>query len=117
MAAVVMFDGVCHLCNGIVQFIVVRDPHTRFRFAPLEPTAAETIVLLDGDRRFIKSTAVLRIARRLRFPWPVLYLFILVPTPVRDALYDFVARRRYRWFGRHAACLVPTGDVRGALPH
>jgi predicted DCC family thiol-disulfide oxidoreductase YuxK len=112
MPAVVMFDGTCNLCSGVVQFIIARDPDARFRFAPLAAIEAETIVLVDRGSTFTRSTAVLRIARRLCFPWPVMYLLILVPRPIRDAVYDFVARRRYRWFGRREACLVPTADLK-----
>ena len=116
MPAVVMFDGVCNLCNGIVRFISARDPRARFRFAPLESPAADTLVLVEEGRTFTRSTAALRIARRLRFPWPLAYALIIVPTPIRDALYDFVARHRYQWFGRKDdACRIdspPTAQLR-----
>ena len=88
---VVLFDGVCNLCNGLVQFIIRRDPHARFRFAPMTSFAADTIVLLEDGRKYERSAAVLRIARRLRAPWPVLFAFIVVPRPLRDWAYD--ARR------------------------
>jgi predicted DCC family thiol-disulfide oxidoreductase YuxK len=120
---VVLFDGVCNLCNGAVRFILARDPAGRFRFASLQSEAArrllrddgraETIVLLEAGKTYTKSTAALRIARGLRFPWPLLYAFVAVPRPLRDLVYDWVARHRYRWFGKRETCLLPTPEVRG----
>jgi predicted DCC family thiol-disulfide oxidoreductase YuxK len=139
---VVLFDGVCNLCNGVVRFIIARDPAARFRFAPLqsavagegtgaagkvgvaagatagEPSGATTgagdsIVLVEAGKRYTRSAAALRIARGLRFPWPLLYALMLVPRPVRDMVYDWVARHRYGWFGKRAACMAPTPEVRG----
>ena len=120
--AVVLFDGVCNLCNGAVRFILARDPAARFRFASLQSDAArrllgdggpaETIVLLDAGKTYVKSTAALRIARGLRFPWPLLNAFVAVPRPVRDLIYDWVARHRYRWFGKRDTCMLPTPELR-----
>jgi len=123
---VILFDGVCNLCNGFVQFVIARDPSGAFQFAALQSPAAarlltstgmppplrESVVLIEGSRVFTRSMAALRIARRLRFPWPAAYAFVIVPRPIRDALYDVVARRRYRWFGRRDACMVPTPELR-----
>ena len=119
-----LFDGVCTLCNGFVQFVIERDPAGRFQFAPLQSDAAarllgvappplpDSLVLLEDGRLFTRSTAALRVARRLRFPWPLAYVFVAVPRPVRDWVYDAVARNRYRWFGRRDVCMVPTPDLR-----
>ena len=126
LQAVVLFDGVCNLCNGAVQFIIRRDPTGRYRFAALESPAArdlleqaavpdplpDSIVLLDASGISTRSTAALRIARRLRFPWPLFYALIVVPEALRDAAYDFIARNRYRWFGRREVCVVPTAALR-----
>jgi predicted DCC family thiol-disulfide oxidoreductase YuxK len=122
MPSVVLFDGVCNLCNGIVRFIVARDPAGHFHFASLQSDAArrllkdsppvETIVLLEEGKSYLKSAAVLRIARGLRFPWPVLYAFIVIPGAFRDLVYDWVARHRYRWFGRQETCLLPSPELR-----
>jgi predicted DCC family thiol-disulfide oxidoreductase YuxK len=117
---VVLFDGVCNLCNGVVRFIIARDPSARFRFAPLQwavagaaPGTADSIVLVVAGKRYTRSTAALRIARGLRFPWPLLYALVLVPRPLRDLVYDWVARHRYGWFGKRETCMVPTPEVRG----
>ncbi len=111
-----MFDGGCNLCHGTVRFIAARDPHVRFQFAPLESATAGSLVLLEGGRTFTRSTAALRIARGLRFPWPAAYVLIAIPRPIRDWLYDFVARHRYQWFGRQDdACHIdspPTAQLR-----
>lgn len=120
---IVLFDGVCNLCNGAVRFILARDPAAGFRFASLQSEAArrflragrpaETIVLLEAGKTYTKSTAALRIARRLRFPWPILYAFVAVPHPLRDLIYDWVARHRYAWFGKRDVCMVPAPELRG----
>ncbi len=124
--AVVLFDGVCNLCNGSVQFIIARDPGGRLRFAALESEAArrlltecgvrealpDSVVLVEGGTVYTRSSAALRIARRLRFPWPMLYGLRIVPPVLRDAVYDFIARNRYRWFGKREVCMIPTPEFR-----
>jgi predicted DCC family thiol-disulfide oxidoreductase YuxK len=125
---VILFDGVCNLCNAFVNFVLDRDPTAQFHFASLQsPGAAallaerglpapaaepDSIVLIDGDRVYERSTAALRIARRLRGPIRVLSVFMVVPRPLRDLVYRFVARYRYRWFGRRDMCRVPTPELR-----
>lgn len=124
---VVLFDGVCNLCNGSVQFILRHDPEGRFRFAALQseagrrllahkgidPSRLDSLVLLDAEGRCsVQSAAALQIARQLR-GWPRLAApLILVPRPIRDGVYRFVARRRYRWFGRRESCWLPTPELR-----
>lgn len=122
----ILFDGVCNLCNGAVQFVVRRDPRARFRFAALQSAAAkaalaaagagspmpDSIVLVHRGRLRVKSAAALAIARGLRFPWPLCTAFWLIPAPVRDFVYDWIARHRYRWFGKAAQCWVPTPALR-----
>jgi predicted DCC family thiol-disulfide oxidoreductase YuxK len=123
---VVLFDGVCNLCNAFVQFIIAHDPVGRFRFAPLQSDVARRLlgqrdaggsampgsfVLVEGDRMFRQSTAALRIARGLGLPWRLAYGLVAVPRPLRDCVYDLVARHRYQWFGQRDVCMVPTSDV------
>jgi len=123
--SIVLFDGGCGLCSRTVGFVMARDPGERFRFVPLQspegqdllarhgvPADLGTVVLLEEGRALTRSTAALGIARRLRAPWPLLGLLLLVPRPLRDAMYDVVARRRYRWFGAADACRVPTPELR-----
>ncbi|WHX50414.1 thiol-disulfide oxidoreductase DCC family protein [Paenibacillus woosongensis] len=124
---VVLFDGVCHLCQGAVKFIIRRDPERRFRFASLQSEAGErilqgsqrpdispgrinTIVLYQNGVYYTRSSAALRIAKGLRFPWPLAFGFIIVPRFIRDAVYRIVAANRYRWFGKDETCLVPTKE-------
>ena len=99
--ATVLYDGECNLCRGAVSFIGERDRADRFRFVPLEEAeACDTMYLLDEEGRHDRSTAALRVAADLPWPWSLLRFFRFVPRPLRDACYDFVARNRRRWFGR-----------------
>ena len=123
--ATILFDGVCNLCNGFVQFVIARDPGAHFRFAALSSPAAarlleeagvrqplpDTIILIDDGAVYFRSDAPLRIARGLTFPWPLAYGFVVVPRFIRDRVYDFIAARRYRWFGKRDFCMVPTPET------
>jgi predicted DCC family thiol-disulfide oxidoreductase YuxK len=129
--AVILFDGVCNLCNASVRFVLRRDRRKHFRFASLQSEAAKqlmsemassprsdgadgrplsgpnSMVLLTGGRCFVKSDAVIRIAGRLGRLWPLLWVFAVIPRSLRDGAYDWVARNRYRWFGRTESCPAP----------
>ena len=122
-AAIVLFDGVCNLCNGVVRFIIRHDAQGMFRFAALqseagqallrthgvEPaTAPDSVMLLSGGQLYSRSAAVLRIAQALGWPWRLAAAGWLIPVRYRDALYRYVARHRYRWFGRQESCWLPT---------
>ncbi|CAM4362288.1 thiol-disulfide oxidoreductase DCC family protein [Paenibacillus phoenicis] len=123
---VILFDGVCHLCQGAVKFIIKRDPAGRFRFASLQSQAGsrllqaagaheeslDSVVLIERGTYYIRSDAALRIARGLRYLWPLLYALIVVPKGIRDAVYQFIAKHRYRWFGKDETCLVPTRELK-----
>lgn len=118
---ILLFDGVCNLCDASVQFIIKRDPASRFRFASLQSEAGrhllkrhdlsadtlDSVVLIEDGVAYRNSAAALLVARGLKWPWPLLYGFIALPRPVRDAVYRFVARRRYRWFGKKEICSRP----------
>jgi predicted DCC family thiol-disulfide oxidoreductase YuxK len=124
--SVVLFDGVCNLCNGAVAFIIARDRRAQFGFASLQSDAGrrllrevngetplpDTFVLVEEGRAFTQSTAALRIAERLGFPWSLAALFRVLPRPIRDRAYTLVARNRYRWFGKRETCMMPTPDLR-----
>ncbi|MCT9098410.1 thiol-disulfide oxidoreductase DCC family protein [Haloarchaeobius sp. HME9146] len=123
---VLLFDGVCNLCNGVVQFIIPRDPDGTVQFAPLQsdagarlqeraglpPDQLETVVLVEGDEYYTKSAAVIRVAEHLGGVYRVAAVGKLVPRFVRDRLYDFVADHRYGWFGKKDQCMVPSADVK-----
>jgi len=125
--SIVLFDGVCNLCSGTVDFILKRDRQQRFRFGALQsepgrrllaayglpPESLETFVLIEGGRCFTRSEAALRIARHLSGPWPLLNAFRILPRPFRDGVYNFVARHRYRWFGQRTTCRLPTPEEAG----
>lgn len=124
--SIVLFDGVCNVCNAAVNFIIDRDPEGRFRFASLQSpegmalaaphgidgSEPSTMVLIEDGRAYTQSTAALRIARKLRAPWPLAYAALFVPRALRDVAYRYFAANRYRWFGKTEACRVPTPDIR-----
>jgi predicted DCC family thiol-disulfide oxidoreductase YuxK len=120
----VIFDGVCNFCNWSVDFIMKRDRRNQFVFAPFQQQEAQHILehfdlhqepprstfLIEGDKLYEGSAAALRIARRLRFPWPLTWPLMLVPRFMRDWYYNLIARNRYRWWGKRDACRMPTAD-------
>ena len=124
---IVLFDGVCNLCDAFVLFVIDHDRRSRFRFAALQSDAAratleragqvgelpDSVVLVDGRRVYTRSDAALRVVRSLGLPWSLLVVLLVVPRFLRDPIYDWVARNRYRWFGRQTACRVPTAELRG----
>ena len=135
---IVLFDGLCNFCNGTIQFVVDHELTPSLRFAPLQselaqellerafgPEQAKTlregatgsgdpdsIVLVDGDRGWTHSTAGLRIFRHLRAPYRWLFALVVVPRPIRDVVYRWIARNRYRWFGKSETCRIPTPELR-----
>jgi len=123
---IILFDGVCNFCNASINWIIRHDKRARFLFAPLQspagerlqrehgldPTALDTMLLIEGGRVYLRSTSALRILRGLTFPYPLLYAFVIVPHHVRDFFYTAFANRRYRWFGKKDECTVPSPEVR-----
>ncbi|MEO7932372.1 MAG: thiol-disulfide oxidoreductase DCC family protein [Chthoniobacterales bacterium] len=126
MNPIILFDGVCNLCDGFVQFVIRHDAAGQFRFTSLQSTAGaeilekhhlptqqlSSIVLSVGDSHYTRSDAALQILRRLSAPWKWMGLFLVLPRFLRDAIYDFIARNRYRWFGQKDACMIPTPELR-----
>lgn len=124
--AVIFFDGVCNLCNASVNFIIDRDSKRYFRFAALQSEAGQrflnqhglnatdfdSIVLYEDGQIYQKSTAALRIARKLDFLYPVLYTYIVIPVKIRDFFYNLIATNRYKWFGRRNECRIPTPELK-----
>ena len=127
MPQVVLFDGVCNLCDGFVQFVIKRDPTARFKFGTLQSMAAtellkgsdlrpddlKTVIYVKGDRRMYRSTAALTVLKDLGGAWTLLYAFMVVPRPIRDWVYGFIAKHRYQWFGQKDTCMIPTPELRG----
>jgi predicted DCC family thiol-disulfide oxidoreductase YuxK len=123
---IVLFDGVCNFCNRSINFMIRHDKNDYFRFAPLQSSTGEelmrkngmetakpdSVVLYEKGKLYTKTSAALRIARRLNGAWPLLYAFIVVPPFFRDIVYTIIARNRYRWWGKTEACMVPTPEVR-----
>jgi len=119
---VILFDGVCNLCNAAVQFVIARDPEHHFRFASLQSNYGQTIaekaglsatdlssfILYQNGLVYTRSTGALKVTKGLSGGWPLLYGFMIVPKFVRDAVYDLIARNRYRWFGKQETCWIPT---------
>lgn len=121
--ALVLFDGVCNLCSNSVQLIIKNDRKDYFRFASLQSElgialkdrhriTADSIVLVEEGKVYTQSAAALRIARRLKGAYPLLFGLLIIPGFIRDGVYAFIARNRYRWFGQKEACWVPTPELK-----
>ena len=123
---VILFDGVCNLCSGSVQFIIKHDPQQQFRFASLQSafgqqvlekyklplTAFGSFILLENGTIYTKSSGALRVVNKLNGAWPALNIFMIVPPFIRNAVYDFVAKNRYQWFGKKEECWIPTPSLK-----
>ncbi|WP_438313645.1 thiol-disulfide oxidoreductase DCC family protein [Sporosarcina sp. FA9] len=126
MKRLVLFDGDCNFCDSSVQFIIKRDPVAHFQFTSLQsevgvntvkeyniPSDVDSLVLIENGKAFTKSSAALRIAKKLDGLWHLLFILILVPRPIRDLFYDYFASNRYKWFGKKdESCALPTPEVR-----
>lgn len=124
----ILFDGVCNLCNSSVLYVIKHDKANRFIFAPLQGDAGQRIIsefnidakktdsIITYDPRShtvkLKSSAALKIASNMKFPFPLLGLFYVVPPVIRNLVYDFIARKRYKWFGKKDACMIPTLELK-----
>jgi predicted DCC family thiol-disulfide oxidoreductase YuxK len=121
----ILFDGVCNLCCGSVQFIIKHDKKKQFRFALLQSNSAKeilqnipqqeknihSIILLQNGKFYFQSTAVLMIAKQLNGLIPLLYWLIIIPKFIRDGVYGFIAKHRYKWFGKTNECWLPTKEL------
>lgn len=118
---IVLFDGVCNLCNHLVKFIIQRDPNARFRFAALqskegqrllkETVNANSVVLIRDGKYLFRSSAILYILLDLGGFWKIFYAFIILPPFIRDFVYMIIARTRYKIFGKRDSCMVPTTEI------
>jgi len=123
---IIFFDGVCNLCTGSVQYVIKHDPGRIFRFASLQSDFAQKIlskfdiasngfnsfILYENKRVYTRSTAALRVAKKLKGVVTLLYAFIIIPKFLRDAVYNFIAKKRYVWFGKKETCWLPTPELR-----
>lgn len=123
---ILLFDGVCNLCNRSIQFIIQRDPESKIRFAALQSDVGQyfikkhhlqtdelkTIILIERERYYTRSTAALRVARYMNRAWPLAYGFLIVPPFIRNSVYNWIANNRYRWFGKQESCWLPTPDLK-----
>ncbi len=123
---ILLFDGVCNLCNSIVQFTIKRDPKGKFKFASLQSERGQSLlkqfglptddfdsfIFIIGDKYFRKSSAGLHVLKELDGAWKVLYIFIIIPGPLRDFVYNIIAKTRYKIFGKRDTCMVPTPELK-----
>ncbi|MGG1660339.1 thiol-disulfide oxidoreductase DCC family protein [Brevibacillus sp. NRS-1366] len=126
-AHILLFDGVCHLCHGAVQFILQRDPTGQIHFASLQSEKGrellafyeypqnemQSVIFITNGKLYTKSDAVLRVGRKLNSAWPVLSrVALVIPRHFRDVVYDWIARNRYRWMGKAEQCMLPTPQIK-----
>jgi predicted DCC family thiol-disulfide oxidoreductase YuxK len=122
---IILFDGVCNLCNNSVQFVIRNDTKEQFRFASLQSSFAQDLIreniikntfnsfiLIENGKVFTKSTAALRVLKLLGGKWKLIYAFILFPPFIRNGVYDIIANNRYRMFGKKELCWIPTPELR-----
>jgi len=123
---ILLFDGVCNLCNGAIQFAIQRDKNAHFKFASLQSEAGQALlhkfnlptedfdsfILVENNTYYKRSTAALRVAKGFGGLWNLLYWLIVFPAPIRDAVYSFVAKNRYKWFGKQESCWMPTPELK-----
>ncbi len=126
MGAIVLFDGVCNFCNSSVNFVIQHDRKGYFNFAPLQSTVgwellnkykvetskADSVVVIDDGRVYLRSDGALHVAGKLDKPWFWLGFLIIVPRPIRDFIYRLLAKYRYRLFGKKDVCMIPTPELK-----
>ncbi|MES2429810.1 MAG: thiol-disulfide oxidoreductase DCC family protein [Bacteroidota bacterium] len=123
---IILFDGVCNFCNSAVNFTLKRDKNKTIRFAPLQSDAGQQLlnqynlpkedmrsfVFIDNGKAYTQSTAAIKVCTYLRGLWPMSKAFLIVPKFIRDGLYNWIAKNRYKWFGKQETCMIPTPDIR-----
>ena len=120
--SIILFDGVCNLCNSSINFVIKRDKNDAFKFATLQEEVGQlllkrysidsldtdSIILIENGKAYVKSTAALRVARKLSSAWPLMYGFMIIPAFIRNWVYDYIAKNRYKWYGKQDSCMIPT---------
>jgi predicted DCC family thiol-disulfide oxidoreductase YuxK len=123
---IILFDGVCNFCNSSVNFVIERDKKSIIKFAPLQSEAGQQLlqqynlsttefnsfVFIEAGNFYTASTAALKVTRYLSALWPLLYGFIIVPKFIRDGVYNWISKNRYKWFGKKEQCMIPTLEIR-----
>ena len=123
---IILFDGICNLCDGAVQFVIKHDPENQFLFASLQSEAGQRLlkqyklsienfnsfILIQDEKVYNKSTGALKVARQIKGVWSWLYIFIIIPAFIRDTVYTWIAQNRYKWFGKKEACMIPTPELK-----
>jgi predicted DCC family thiol-disulfide oxidoreductase YuxK len=123
---VILFDGVCNFCNGMVNFIIRQDKKNVFLFCPLQSEAGQRLlkeykidwkandsfVVIENNKAYLKSNAALKLYNKLPWYWKWTQLFWVVPKFIRDWIYNVIAKNRYKWFGKREQCMVPTAETR-----
>ena len=124
MPSIVLFDGVCNMCNSVVKIIINRDKYGEFYFASLQSESGQqilkehhgkmvdSVVLLRDGQLYYFSDAALHIAKKMDGAWKLLHIFIIIPRPIRDRVYHYIAKNRYKWFGKKEECMIPTKEMR-----
>jgi len=123
--SILLFDGVCNLCNNFVQFVIKRDKQQVFRFAALQsdvgqqllhkykiPPTLDTVVLIQDEKAYTHSDVALHVAKKLGGVWPLIFIFVLIPSFIRNPIYNWIAKNRYRWFGKQKECMIPTPSLK-----
>ncbi|QOR65207.1 thiol-disulfide oxidoreductase DCC family protein [Cytobacillus suaedae] len=125
MQRIILFDGECNFCDQSVQFIIKRDSKGYFKFTSLQseigiellnkfnaPKDIDSFVLIEDNRCYFKSSAALRVCKKLRGAWKILYVFLVLPKTFRDFFYEIIAKNRYKWFGKKESCRIPSPEER-----
>lgn len=123
--SIILFDGVCNLCNSAVNFVIKRDKKNLIQFAPLQSETAQVLlakhkmhtqemrsfIFIKNGKEYTQSTAALKVCRHLSGAWPALYALIIIPPFIRDGIYNWIAKNRYKWFGQKNECMIPTPEL------
>ncbi len=124
--SIILFDGVCNLCNSSINFVIKRDSANLYKFTALQEAPGigllkqygintldtDSIILIENGKAYTESSAALRVAKGLSGVWPVLYGFIIIPKWIRNAVYDYIAKNRYKWYGKKDSCMIPTPELK-----
>ncbi len=123
--SIILFDGVCNFCNSAVNFVIKRDKNNLIQFSPLQTQIAhellakhklptedlKSFIFIEDGKSYTQSTAALKVCRYLTGLWPLLYSFIIIPHFIRDGIYKWIAKNRYKWFGQKNECMIPTPEL------